>query len=90
MRANYSKFLVKIIGIIRLSSASLLINLPSQAQPKQNIFNELFYNRGRKTTSEREWYSDSRLSEIQEPLPALQATVYTQVLPVFILAYFAP
>ena len=65
MKSNYGKFgkfsklgkfkllaLGKIIGIMGLTSASLLMSIASQAQevrnPKPSIFNEPLYNRGKK------------------------------------------
>ena len=62
MKSNYGKFgklgkfkllaLGKIIGIMGLTSASLLMSIASHAQevrnPKPSIFNEPLYNRGKK------------------------------------------
>jgi uncharacterized surface protein with fasciclin (FAS1) repeats len=59
MKSNYSKFakfkllaLAKIIGIMGLTSTSLLMTIASQAQEVRNtkpsIFNEPLYNRGKK------------------------------------------
>ncbi|MFM5892502.1 MAG: fasciclin domain-containing protein [Dolichospermum sp.] len=61
MKSNYAKFgklklltLGKIIGIMVLTSTSLLMTIASQAQevrnPKPSIFNEPLYNRGKKPT----------------------------------------
>ena len=52
MKANYSKLVTKITGIMGLISISLLITIPSPAKevrnPKPSIFNEPLYNRSKK------------------------------------------
>jgi uncharacterized surface protein with fasciclin (FAS1) repeats len=52
MKPNYSKLLVKIVGLVGLASAGLLITIPSQAEevrnPRPSIFDEPPYNRGRR------------------------------------------
>ncbi len=65
MKANYSKLLTKLAGVVGLASVSLLITLPSGANqatnnllaqtgsgvlnPRPSIFNEPPYNRGTRT-----------------------------------------
>jgi len=92
MKANYSKLLTKLAGVVGLTGLSLLITLPSQANqasnnlvaqagggvlnPRPSIFNEPPYNRGPRTTTPAT--PTPRVTPRVTPTPTEPGTTETQ------------
>ncbi|WP_193196624.1 fasciclin domain-containing protein [Nostoc sp. MG11] len=70
MKANYSKLLTTLAGIAGLTSASLLLTLPSGAKealnPQPSVFNETPYNRGQNLQANAQYTPGEAPSEIEK------------------------